>query len=153
MKPAMISASASLRVIELEARFVGRELGSALLPCITSSDAALRSAALESITVEAADASGLSAVLRTHLEHGSAAWRQTALVVGGGSLTNDAVLTQEADGGFVVQGDPTEAAFLVAELEPDRAQLEAEDDELTRLLAPVFEDADDDTLAPAGAGG
>ena len=67
------SASASLRVIELEARFVGRELGSALLPCITSSDAALRSAALESITVEAADASGLSAVLRTHLEHGSAA--------------------------------------------------------------------------------
>ena len=49
------------------------------------------------------------------LEHGSAAWRQTALVVGGGSLTNDAVLTQEADGGFVVQGDPTEAAFLVAE--------------------------------------
>ena len=49
------------------------------------------------------------------LEHGSAAWRQTALVVGGGSLTNDAALTPEADGGFGVQGDPTEAAFLVAE--------------------------------------
>lgn len=69
------SASASLRVIELEARFVGRELGSALLPCITSNDAGLRSAALESLTVEAADASGLSAVLRTHLEHGDAALR------------------------------------------------------------------------------
>ncbi|GAA4411618.1 cation-translocating P-type ATPase [Fodinibacter luteus] len=50
------------------------------------------------------------------LEPGSAVWRQTALVVGGGSLTNDAVLRQEADGGWAVQGDPTEAAFLVAEV-------------------------------------
>ncbi|HSO63904.1 MAG TPA: cation-translocating P-type ATPase [Ornithinibacter sp.] len=50
------------------------------------------------------------------LEGGSRIWRQTALVVGGGSLTNDSVLRQEADGGWGVQGDPTEAAFLVAEV-------------------------------------
>jgi magnesium-transporting ATPase (P-type) len=35
-------------------------------------------------------------------------------VLGGGSLANDAVL-QELDGEWTVQGDPTEAAFLVAE--------------------------------------
>ncbi|MBK9648860.1 MAG: hypothetical protein IPO67_27540 [Deltaproteobacteria bacterium] len=43
--------------------------------------------------------------------------------------------------------------LIVGKVRRRRAQLEAEDDELTRLLAPVFEDADDDTLAPAGAGG
>jgi magnesium-transporting ATPase (P-type) len=36
-------------------------------------------------------------------------------VLGGGSLANDAVLAQDDDGGWSVQGDPTEAAFLVAE--------------------------------------
>src|SRR5690606_39725374 len=35
-------------------------------------------------------------------------------VVGGGSLTNDAVLREE-DGVWTVERDPTEAAFLVAE--------------------------------------
>ncbi|HEX5511078.1 MAG TPA: cation-translocating P-type ATPase [Actinomycetales bacterium] len=33
----------------------------------------------------------------------------------GGSLANDAVLQQERDGEWSIQGDPTEAAFLVAE--------------------------------------
>jgi P-type Ca2+ transporter type 2C len=36
-------------------------------------------------------------------------------VLGGGSLANDAVLSQDGDGDWSVQGDPTEAAFLVAE--------------------------------------
>ncbi|MFP5489243.1 MAG: cation-translocating P-type ATPase [Acidimicrobiia bacterium] len=35
-------------------------------------------------------------------------------VVGAGSLVNDASLHREPDGGWAVQGDPTEAAFLVA---------------------------------------
>ncbi|HEY8524966.1 MAG TPA: cation-translocating P-type ATPase [Acidimicrobiales bacterium] len=39
---------------------------------------------------------------------------EVAYVLGGGSLANDAVL-EEVDGEWVVQGDPTEAAFLVAE--------------------------------------
>lgn len=42
-------------------------------------------------------------------------WRATALVLGGGSLANDASIQQVGDD-WVVQGDPTEAAFLVAEL-------------------------------------
>jgi magnesium-transporting ATPase (P-type) len=49
------------------------------------------------------------------LEEGTPLWRQTALVLGGGSLVNDAVL-EETDGEWTIQGDPTEAAFLVAEL-------------------------------------
>jgi P-type Ca2+ transporter type 2C len=36
-------------------------------------------------------------------------------VLAGGSLANDAVLEQAHDGGWTIQGDPTEAAFLVAE--------------------------------------
>jgi P-type Ca2+ transporter type 2C len=39
---------------------------------------------------------------------------EVRFVLGGGSLANDAVLV-EADGVWTVQGDPTEAAFLVAE--------------------------------------
>ncbi len=39
---------------------------------------------------------------------------EVRLVLGGGSLANDAVL-REVDGEWTVQGDPTEAAFLVAE--------------------------------------
>ncbi|MEU8247829.1 cation-translocating P-type ATPase [Nonomuraea sp. NPDC048916] len=49
------------------------------------------------------------------LEEGSVLWRQTAFVLGGGSLANNAILREE-DGEWVVQGDPTEAAFLVAEV-------------------------------------
>ncbi|MFI8524155.1 cation-translocating P-type ATPase [Promicromonospora sukumoe] len=44
--------------------------------------------------------------------------REASMVLGGGSLANDAQLTRtdgdQADGGWTVQGDPTEAAFLVA---------------------------------------
>ncbi|HEU5084782.1 MAG TPA: HAD-IC family P-type ATPase, partial [Acidimicrobiales bacterium] len=39
---------------------------------------------------------------------------EVAFVLAGGSLANDAVL-REGDGGWEIQGDPTEAAFLVAE--------------------------------------
>jgi len=39
---------------------------------------------------------------------------EVAFVLAGGSLANDAVL-REVDGDWVIQGDPTEAAFLVAE--------------------------------------
>jgi P-type Ca2+ transporter type 2C len=39
---------------------------------------------------------------------------EVRFVLGGGSLANDAVLRQDADS-WSVQGDPTEAAFLVAE--------------------------------------
>ena len=41
-------------------------------------------------------------------------WRPTAYVLGGGSLANNADLRRE-DGEWVIHGDPTEAAFLVAE--------------------------------------
>ena len=40
------------------------------------------------------------------------------LVLGGGSLANDAVLS-EGPSGWTIQGDPTEAAFLVAEAKID----------------------------------
>nr|WP_313777608.1 cation-translocating P-type ATPase [Mycobacterium sp.] len=46
---------------------------------------------------------------------GTELWRQTAMVVGGGSLANDATL-QEHNGESTIQGDPTDAAFLVAEM-------------------------------------
>jgi P-type Ca2+ transporter type 2C len=39
---------------------------------------------------------------------------EAILVLGGGALANDAVLS-EADGQWTIQGDPTDAAFLVAE--------------------------------------
>jgi potassium/sodium efflux P-type ATPase len=40
--------------------------------------------------------------------------REVQLVIGGGSLANDAVLVRDGDD-WSIQGDPTEAAFLVAE--------------------------------------
>jgi magnesium-transporting ATPase (P-type) len=49
------------------------------------------------------------------LEEGSTLWRQAAFVLGGGSLASDATLREE-DGEWMIQGDPTEAAFLVAEV-------------------------------------
>ncbi len=49
------------------------------------------------------------------LAPGSAALLETATVLGGGSLANDARLL-ETDGVWSVQGDPTEAAFMVAEV-------------------------------------
>ena len=49
------------------------------------------------------------------LEEGSGLWREAAFVLGGGSLASDATLMEE-DGRWAIQGDPTEAAFLVAEV-------------------------------------
>ncbi|MGH9212525.1 MAG: cation-translocating P-type ATPase [Acidimicrobiales bacterium] len=46
-------------------------------------------------------------------------------VLGGGSLANDAVLHREEvgdDGGWTIQGDPTDAAFLVAEIKAGIAE-------------------------------
>lgn len=40
-------------------------------------------------------------------------------VLAGGSLANDALLEQAPDGGWTIHGDPTEAAFLVAEAKVD----------------------------------
>lgn len=40
---------------------------------------------------------------------------ENAAVLGGGSLAGNAALLQDAHGGWTIQGDPTEAAFLVAE--------------------------------------
>ncbi len=40
---------------------------------------------------------------------------EVRFVLAGGSLANDAVLHEEKDGKWTIQGDPTEAAFLVAE--------------------------------------
>jgi potassium/sodium efflux P-type ATPase len=49
------------------------------------------------------------------LEEDDPLWLATAYVLTGGCLANNAVLQQEEDGGWTIQGDPTEAAFLVAE--------------------------------------
>ncbi|HEY0775605.1 MAG TPA: HAD-IC family P-type ATPase, partial [Nocardioidaceae bacterium] len=59
------------------------------------------------------------------LEEGSPLWRQTAAVLSGGSLVNDAAL-QEVDGEWTIQGDPTEAAFLVAEVKIGTRERRAE---------------------------
>ena len=40
---------------------------------------------------------------------------EVSAVLAGGSLANDAVLREEEEGEWTIQGDPTEAAFLVAE--------------------------------------
>ena len=49
------------------------------------------------------------------LEEHDPLWLATAYVLTGGCLANNAVLQQEANGDWAIQGDPTEAAFLVAE--------------------------------------
>jgi len=49
------------------------------------------------------------------LVRGSDIWLQTASVLSGGSLANDATLRRE-NGEWVIHGDPTEGAFLVAEV-------------------------------------
>jgi Ca2+-transporting ATPase len=48
-------------------------------------------------------------------------WRENVLVLTGGSLANDAVLRRDGDD-WTIQGDPTEAAFLVAEYKLGIAQ-------------------------------
>jgi magnesium-transporting ATPase (P-type) len=47
---------------------------------------------------------------------GSALWRQTAMVLSAGSLDSHAAALQERDGESTIHGDPTDAAFLVAEM-------------------------------------
>ncbi|WP_081784924.1 cation-translocating P-type ATPase [Cellulomonas sp. KRMCY2] len=42
-------------------------------------------------------------------------WAEVVAVLGGGSLANDASLRQDPGGDWGIEGDPTEAAFLVAE--------------------------------------
>ncbi len=59
------------------------------------------------------------------LERDTTLWRQTAQVLGGGSLANDATL-EEVDGEWAIQGDPTEAAFLVAEAKVGTRDLRTE---------------------------
>jgi len=49
------------------------------------------------------------------LVEGSTLWQQTAAVLSGGSLANNATL-HEQDGEWTIHGDPTEAALLVAEV-------------------------------------
>jgi magnesium-transporting ATPase (P-type) len=46
---------------------------------------------------------------------GSPVAEEVRAVLAGGSLANQARLAEDADGGWVVHGDPTEGAFLVAE--------------------------------------
>jgi magnesium-transporting ATPase (P-type) len=48
------------------------------------------------------------------IDDGGPLWAEDVRVLGGGSLASNAVL-READGQWVIEGDPTEAAFLVAE--------------------------------------
>ncbi len=59
------------------------------------------------------------------LERGSPVWNQTAYVLGGGSLASDATLREE-DGEWTIAGDPTEAAFLVAEVKLGTRELRTE---------------------------
>jgi Ca2+-transporting ATPase len=49
------------------------------------------------------------------LQEGEDLWRQTALVLDGGSVAGDATL-KEHDGRWTIQGDPIEATFLVAQM-------------------------------------
>jgi Ca2+-transporting ATPase len=59
---------------------------------------------------------------------------EVVAVLAGGSLANDAVLGQAHDGTWTIQGDPTEAAFLVAE-----AKVEGLTDVRTRRFARIGE--------------
>lgn len=59
------------------------------------------------------------------LEPGTAVWTETVYVLGGGSLAGNATLREE-DGEWVIQGDPTEAAFLVAEVKLGTQERRAE---------------------------
>jgi calcium-translocating P-type ATPase len=59
------------------------------------------------------------------VERDSTLWTQTAYVLSGGSLANNAVLREE-DGEWTIQGDPTEAAFLVAEIKLGSRDLRTE---------------------------
>ncbi|OSZ75101.1 cation-translocating P-type ATPase [Hydrogenophaga sp. IBVHS1] len=51
---------------------------------------------------------------------------EVVAVVSGGSLAGNASLRKDADGNWVIQGDPTEAAFLVAERKLDAHERRAE---------------------------
>lgn len=53
--------------------------------------------------------------LESDTPEGAAVLEEVQAVLAGGSLANDATLIDNADGTWRIQGDPTEAAFLVAE--------------------------------------
>jgi P-type Ca2+ transporter type 2C len=59
------------------------------------------------------------------LTEGSRLWQETAFVLSGGSLASDATLREE-DGEWVVHGDPTEGAFLAAEVKLGTRERRAE---------------------------
>lgn len=61
------------------------------------------------------DPSGTVEVGEATLEREDTLWTEVAAVLSGGSLANDAVLRQDDAGTWEIEGDPTEAAFLVAE--------------------------------------
>lgn len=61
------------------------------------------------------DPSGTVEAGESILDRADTLWTEVAAVLSGGSLANDAVLRQDAAGTWEIEGDPTEAAFLVAE--------------------------------------
>ena len=71
-----------------------------------------------SVRVEGAGYAPVGAVLAddgADLAEGGALRAEVAAVLAGGSAANDAVLREEADGTWALEGDPTDGAFLVAE--------------------------------------
>lgn len=80
---------------------------------------------------------------------------EAQLVLGAGSLANDAQLTEDGDGQWRIQGDPTEAAFLVAALKlpgtseyterfERRAELPFTSER--KMMSTVHHNTNDDTL-------
>src|SRR4029079_4946881 len=64
---------------------------------------------------------------------------EVRFVIGGGGLANDAVL-EEVDGEWVIQGDPTDAAFLVAEAKIEGLAEAREEGVERRGEVPLFSD-------------
>ena len=90
------------------------------------------------------------------LEPSGHLWREVHTVLSAGSFAGDAVLRQEDSGEWTVQGDPTDAAFLVAErklgtrsgrLERFRRVGEVPFTSERKMMSTVAHDADDARLA------
>ncbi len=129
--PAILSLVLALGVQRMAARHAivkklssVETLGSASVICtdktgtLTRSEMTIQQVVTASGTTRA-DGVGYSPVGRMHhqdqpLQPG-ALHSEVVALVSGGSLAGNASLRQEADGHWVIQGDPTEAAFLVAE--------------------------------------